>query len=119
MALKKTKEVDNLGIVGDYWRVTQKNTNYDANDVNTTIQMYISQDGREEGKSPTSNQLSRCFGSRYNDFEVELKDGTKIKMKDLERKVIYEVLQAWAIEENAKEENKDIDVAFFADAVDC
>ena len=119
MGLKKTKEVDNLGVNGDYWRNIQLNINFDSNDAVCTLQQYVSQVGRESGNNPLPQSVAKPLEGNFLDREVTLDGGEVISMRDL---ILREVYGAWntiAVAEQAKidaDEKGNADVAFFADA---
>lgn len=74
MAFQKTKQVDNYGIEGNYWKIVQNNAASGSDRV-VTLQLYVSQAGREEGKNPLPEQVK--FNFTENDHPLsELDEAT-------------------------------------------
>jgi len=120
MALKKTQEIDNLGIEGNYHRVVQFNINFDSNDTVVTFQMYKNKATRDAGKNPTSQQIQREMKNRVINKEV-IYQGETLSLLQVLKKLSYIALKEWATEEAAKQVDdttKDNEVAFFVDATD-
>ena len=113
MGLLKPKTLSS-GVVGEYWRIVQKNMNYDRQDCVVTLALYRNKESRDVGETPVdSTQLD--LGKEYHDFEY--KNGIDT-MKNVSLKETYLVLKNKSIVEAGKEENRDENLAFFADAVD-
>lgn len=126
MALRKIKQVDNLGIEGDYWRITQSNTNYDRNDNVVVLQLYVSQAGRESGKNPLPETVT--FNFVPDDHPITELDTDKIDpnllddLVDLEKHLRYLHIKtiaalAQAIPEKDRSHNEQSAI-FFLDAED-
>ena len=113
MALQKNKTT-NYGVDGNYWRIAQLNCNYDRVDAVCTVLLYIDEAGRIAGNQPVD--------SFQVDLSGEFHDGTYADgddvMKNISLKEAYKALKQMAQDEDAKIEDKNDSLAFFADAVD-
>lgn len=121
MALQKTKEVDTMGVNGDYWRITQINTNFDRADAKTFMSLYVSGEGRVEGKHALGEDVNYKLSAKLLDREIVLDGKEVITLKDLIRREAYAAWKAIAKEEDQKGKNgepKNEEMAFFADAKD-
>lgn len=77
MAFKKTKELDNTGVTGDYWKIVQNNQSYIINDGVVMLQLYQSQESREQGKNPIAESVQFNFTQNdhpLNELDPELVD---------------------------------------------
>ncbi len=113
MALQKSKETQ-FGISGNYWRIGQLNCNYDRVDAVCTILLYVDEASRLAGNQPVD--------SFQIDLSGEFHDGTygdgDDVMKNISLKEAYKALKTLAQDEDDKTENKNDNLAFFADAID-
>ncbi len=124
MAFQKEKELNN-GVTGDYWRILQRNSNFDRNDDVVTLQLYISQSGREEGHTPLNESIQFNFRPSdhpLSEFDPELVDTTAVEdFRDLELHVRYLHISNIAViaEGKFEEERSDNEkkAVFFVDAV--
>lgn len=114
MALQKTKST-NMGVDGNYWRIVQLNMNYDRLDAVCTVACYKDETVRNNGSQPLTQVQFDLSNSFHNDNYTNGED----TMKNISLKEAYKVLKSLAVTENAKEERKDEDLAFFSDAIDC
>lgn len=75
MALQLTTQVDNLGVEGDYWKIIQNNA-ASGRDRVVTLQLYVSQAGREEGKNPLPESVQ--FNFTENDHPLSELDESSV-----------------------------------------
>ena len=60
MAFIKSKTLDS-GAIGDYWRIIQRNSNFDRNDDVCTLKLYINEQGRVDDLTPLSESVKFNF----------------------------------------------------------
>lgn len=113
MALQKTKATP-FGIDGNYWRILQLNCNYDRIDAVCTVGLYIDEASRNAGNNPVDS-FQTDLATEFHD--TNYKDGDDA-MKNISLKEAYKALRKMATEEDSKTEGKNVNLAFFADAVD-
>ena len=126
MAFQKTKELSS-GVTGNYWRVIQRNSNFERDDDVVTIQLYVSQVGREAGNVPLRESIQFNFNLHdhpISEFDPDLVDTTDVEdFRDLELHVRYLHIGAVALIAQSKQENQEelsdneAKALFFADAV--
>ena len=126
MGLIKNKELDNTGVSGNYWRIVQNNSNYDRPDNVVTLQLYKSQSGREEGKSPLAESVKFNFTTADNqlsEFDPQSVNTNLVEnIEDLEKHVRYLHIKNIAVIAKGKEEKdrttNEKNAFFFVDAED-
>ena len=112
MGLQKQK-TNASGNDGDYWRIDQLNCNYSRVDAVCTVLLYKDEAARNAGATP--------MDSFQVDLAAEFHEANAVGddiMKNLSLKEAYKALKKMAVEEDAKTEDKNDDLAFYADAVD-
>ncbi len=107
---KPTKE----GYTAEYHRIGQLNMNYDRLDVVMTVLTYKDKASRDAGDQPISS-FQYDLGTHYHD---EKYSNGEDAMKNVSLKEAYRVLRTLSTAEDAKTEDKNEDLAFFADATD-
>ena len=113
MGLVKNKTLP-TSASGEYWRVVQVNMNYDRTDCVVTLVCYVDEDARNADAQPlTSVQLD--LGDNFHDDEYSNGEDT---MKNVSLKEVYKVLKSMSQTEDNKKEDKNADLAYFADATD-
>lgn len=80
MAFKLAYEVNNTGMVGDYWRITDLNINLAAGTISTVASLYVDRTARDLGKSPI-HQLIDVFV--LTDFIYRQLDVPAVSMLDI------------------------------------
>lgn len=113
MGLKKTKNLPS-SVTCEYWRVIQQNMNFDRLDCVVTVAGYKDKTARDAGATPLDSIQVSLDGDYHDEVYINGEDA----MKNVSLKELYKVLKTKALAEAAKEENKDENLAFFADALD-
>jgi len=111
MGLTKSKTTKS-GYTAEYHRIGQLNMNYDRLDAVMTVLTYKDQASRDAGDEPTGS-FQYDFGSNYHD---ENYSNGEDSMKNVSLKEAYKVLRSLSQAEEAKTEDKNEDLAYFADA---
>lgn len=93
MALIKEKQVDNMGITGNYWRIVQNNQSYIDNINVIDLVMYASTEARQNGSNPLPEQIRFTFKQGdhpVSDLDVSGIDTSTVEhIEDLETQFRY------------------------------
>jgi hypothetical protein len=92
MAIIKSKTLPN-GATGDYWRIIQRNSNFERDDDVVTLQLYLSKELRDENYQPLNDSVQFNFhpgDHPLSDFDPD-RVGTVLvdDFRDLELHVRY------------------------------
>jgi hypothetical protein len=108
MALEKIKEIDNLGISGDYHKIVETNINWASRGSHVTLATYLNQQARLDGKNPLE---TTSFDWSGDEFPFDLPTLDAEGMNTI--KVAYTKIKESKLDEEGNETN------WFADAIDC
>ena len=111
MALQKNKLTK--GYEANYFRIIQYSANFDRNDAVITLALYKDKATRDADSNVVIESFTFDLGSGFHEVQNTKTDTVKnIKIAEA-----YKYLKNLAIAESLKEE-KDENLAFFADAID-
>jgi hypothetical protein len=78
MGLVQKKTLDS-GVIGDYWRITQRNSNFDRKDDVCTMELYLSHQARLDGAKSLGDSIT--FHFHPGDHPVDDLDPGKIDVE--------------------------------------
>lgn len=110
MALKKQKTKN--GFTSEYWRVLEYHTNFNRNDAVIVLGLYKDKAMRDEDANAVVETAQFDLGEGFHSIQAGQDTLKNVKVSE-----IYKYLKSKAVEE-AKKEEKDENLAFFADAID-